>query len=626
MGRDFSRDRRCLILVSPFLFLSMFSPRAAFAWQPPGAADSSAQIMTRGPVHEAFAAPLVHDPKPGPVIDRMPPKPVEELPPDQKPVGANVQWIPGYWQWDAGRNDFLWISGVWRDPPPGCQWVPGYWNEVQGGTQWVPGAWVPIPEAAQSQAAPSPSQSLYLPAPPPSLEIGPSSPAPAAEVFWSPGCWTWQGARYVWRPGFWAAVQPGWVWMPAHFVWTPSGYLFVQGYWDLPIATRGILFAPVYYPSPVYLQPGYVFTPSISIVSSSFTANLFVQPAYSHYCFGDYYAQSFLSVGIVPWFSLTVATGPSYPRFYDPLFSYYSVVNVRRDPQWVTHVREEYIVRRDNVARRPPQTFVEQTRILRAEGPRGGVRERVTVMARPVGEMPQHQREEAHALRLERVNAASRQQWQHRAAELSTFRQERINQEREGARSFATAGGQGGRPIQPRPMNLSGSPIAARSEMAHGGFAQQRLGEGGRRPEMSGVPGHNPTLSHGGEGNAKRSPGIRNQGKPSEMSRAAGHNPPVPRPGLANADRLPGGEVHNNMRQPDLIGRSSREFRTGSVNAAAPSPHLQPMPDPSHVPIQPRPNPSHSPMPRNLNPGGGERRVPAHPTPYQHQRRERGKG
>ena len=86
--------------------------------------------MTRGPVHEAFAAPLVHDPKPGPIVGKTPPKPVEEMPPDQRPEGDEVQWIPGYWQWDAGRNDFLWISGVWRDPPPGCQWVPGYWTSV----------------------------------------------------------------------------------------------------------------------------------------------------------------------------------------------------------------------------------------------------------------------------------------------------------------------------------------------------------------------------------------------------------------------------------------------------------------------------------------------------------------
>ena len=130
------------------------------AAQDPGAPavpdqDQSVQVQTRGPVHEAFAAPVSHDPKPGLVTAKEPPAAVEEMPPDQKPAGQNVQWIPGYWSWDQSRNDYLWISGVWREPPPGRQWVPGYWHQVDGGFQWVPGAWVPVSQpasGAQGQA------------------------------------------------------------------------------------------------------------------------------------------------------------------------------------------------------------------------------------------------------------------------------------------------------------------------------------------------------------------------------------------------------------------------------------------------------------------------------------------
>ena len=118
--------------------------------------------------------------------------------------------------------------------------------------------------------------------------------------------------------------------MPAHYVWTPSGYLFVPGYWDLPVANRGLMFAPVYYPQPVYAQPGFVFTPSISIVGSAVTANLFVQASTNQYLFGNFYAQNFVSVGITPWFSFSFATGR--PVYYDPLFSYYAVINVRQNP------------------------------------------------------------------------------------------------------------------------------------------------------------------------------------------------------------------------------------------------------------------------------------------------------
>src|SRR5262249_56367039 len=136
-----------------------------------------------------------------------------------------------------------------------------------------------------------------VPPPPASLETGPSYPQPTANVTWTPGFWSWQVSSYVWRPGFWAAVQPNWIWMPAHYVWTPSGYLFVPGYWDLPIANRGLMFAPVYYPQPVYAQVGFSYTPSVAIVGSAMTSNLFVSVGTGQYLFGNYYAQTNVSAG-----------------------------------------------------------------------------------------------------------------------------------------------------------------------------------------------------------------------------------------------------------------------------------------------------------------------------------------
>ncbi len=258
-------------------------PQDAPGSSPDQTDSQGGQVLTRGAVHEAYAAPVVHDPAPSPVVPKEPPSPIQEMPPDQKPAGQNVQWIPGYWSWDVSRDDFIWISGIWREPPPNSQWVPGYWHQVEGGSQWVPGTWIPI------SSGPAQSQPSYLPAPPKSLEAGPNTPAPAPNLSWTPGYWSWQGSGYAWRPGFWAAVQSNWIWMPAHYVWTPSGHLFVAGYWDLPLANRGLMFAPVYYPQPVYAQPNFVFTPSISIVGSAVTANLFVQASTNQYLFGNYY-------------------------------------------------------------------------------------------------------------------------------------------------------------------------------------------------------------------------------------------------------------------------------------------------------------------------------------------------
>ena len=79
----------------------------------------------------------------------------------------------------------------------------------------------------------------------------------------------------------------------------------------MPVANRGLMFAPVYYPQPVYAQPSFVFTPSIGIVGSAVTANLFVSAGTNQYLFGNFYAQNFLSVGITPWFSFSIGGRPA---------------------------------------------------------------------------------------------------------------------------------------------------------------------------------------------------------------------------------------------------------------------------------------------------------------------------
>src|SRR4029078_2257878 len=89
-------------------------------------------------------------PAPSPVVKKQPPDPIEELPPDQKPEGDNVQWIPGYWHWDDESSQFIWISGFWRQVPPGRVWVPGSWRAANGGSQWVPGFWQEVNPAPRA--------------------------------------------------------------------------------------------------------------------------------------------------------------------------------------------------------------------------------------------------------------------------------------------------------------------------------------------------------------------------------------------------------------------------------------------------------------------------------------------
>src|SRR5262249_46316675 len=134
------------------------------------------------------------NPLPGDSAPKQPPAPIPEEPPAQKPEGENVQWIPGYWSWDADKNDFTWTSGTWRVPPPNRQWVPGRWEKTDAGWQWVPGFWAPS----------SQNEIPYTTPPPESLDTGPSMPAPDNNSFYIPGAWTYRDNGFLWRPGFWA--------------------------------------------------------------------------------------------------------------------------------------------------------------------------------------------------------------------------------------------------------------------------------------------------------------------------------------------------------------------------------------------------------------------------------------
>src|SRR5947209_3371743 len=76
-------------------------PLSKGATPPAGTGNTAAAqgytVLASGPVHEAYAQPDKQNPEPTPVVPKKPPPPIREEPPDQKPQGDNVQWIPGYW-------------------------------------------------------------------------------------------------------------------------------------------------------------------------------------------------------------------------------------------------------------------------------------------------------------------------------------------------------------------------------------------------------------------------------------------------------------------------------------------------------------------------------------------------
>ena len=274
-------------------------PRGAQPIAQPVQGGDEPEVLAKGPVHEAFAA-TAEAPVASPVVEKQPPDPIEELPPEQKPDGDNVQWIPGYWHWDDDNDRFIWVSGFWRQMPPGRVWVPGSWREVKGGWQYVSGFFQEVaPPPLPNQPAVQP-EIEYLPAPPVSVETGPVVPAPTQTSFYIPGSWVWRG-KYVWRPGVWVEHRAYWIWVPARYVWTPAGYVFCDGYWDYPLATRGVLFAPVVFPRPVLLRPRYVYTPVYVVSEPCMVGALFVRRGHGHYFFGDYFEARYATRGFSAW-------------------------------------------------------------------------------------------------------------------------------------------------------------------------------------------------------------------------------------------------------------------------------------------------------------------------------------
>ena len=339
-------SRRLLPSTVAGLFLAAVA--AAQEPTPPAGGESGVQELTRGPVHEAFGQPSQFNPQPGEVVAKAPPEAVEELPPDQKPEGDDVRWIPGYWHFDDEAKDFMWVSGFWRNIPPGRTWVPGYWNKTADGHQWVSGFW----------SSTTATEAVYLPAPPETLEAGPAGEMPAADNVWMSGVWMWRDTRYLWRPGYWSAGNPNWVWSAPHYDWTPNGYMYVDGYWDYPIQQRGLLFAPVIFGN--RLRPGFVYTPSVYIDPGLLALNLFARPRYGHYYFGDYYAANYASAGIYPWFAF------SNTRLgYDPLYNYTAASYASTNPNWQTDQRAAYYARQKNADARPPRTFAAQRELAK---------------------------------------------------------------------------------------------------------------------------------------------------------------------------------------------------------------------------------------------------------------------
>jgi hypothetical protein len=396
------KDMKTAIMIVIILVLG-FSPLYSVADEPPPMpSQEQPEVLTSGPVHEAFAEPVNLQVQGGLVAPIEPPANIIESPPAERPEGSQYVWVPGYWAWDNDRQNYIWVSACWRAAPPNMYWVPGYWSHVANGWEWVAGFWTPV----------SVQEIQYLPAPPMIVDVPPPGPPPSIDVVWVPPCNYWYAGHYVLRAGYWLHQQPGWVWVPSHHLWTPRGYVFVEGHWDFALERRGVLFAPVYFPRSVYLRPRFVYSPSIVIDIGTLQVNLFAYPRYCHYYFGDYYDNVYLSIGIYPWFECE-----RRHIWYDPFFSY-ARWHHRDEPRWEEHERHEYDIRRADRSLRPARTYheMEMREDRMPEQQRGSIR-----MARPMNDVVASKA----TMRFEQLDTKTQKKITSQTTEVSKFRDKR---------------------------------------------------------------------------------------------------------------------------------------------------------------------------------------------------------
>lgn len=554
------------------------------------------EAQLRGPIHEGFAEAVQLNPQPGEVVSKPPPPAIPETPPDQKPEGEDVAWMPGYWGWDSERGDYIWVSGFWRRLPPGRQWVAGYWNQRGDGSyQWVSGYWAPA-KAAQVE---------YLPTPPPSLEVGPNIEAPSQEHIWTPGVWIYQDGNYTWRPGYWIENQPGWIYTPASYCWTPAGCVFNDGFWDYSFRRRGVLFAPYAFDDPWLASSwfnigwnnwsgfgfglgwgrgwgwgrggwgwgsfggwgGWGFTPRVCLDLDVLPNYMFFRRNCGTYFFGNYYSARCQAAGFRPWFNAGGA------GVHCPIYNYYSAFHRVNNPGWNGAIRNDFQARMANPGLRPPTTFTQQQLAAGnlgrglAQPPRYLRDSQALASQRPMSvTLPQLTRQTARpdaAQRLAAVPTAQRQQLatQARAAQLSAATRQQIDRQaaqlRTGQSPMPTSA------LRSAAPSLTAAPAA--TGVAPGAVAAARHAPIRMNQPSSGLTSRTPVTP---------APSIRitEPGGRSMNDRLSGTLPPwPPRPVTPAGLRGTGSNVPAGITPSGGSGITVRSPNPGSASPARPS-------------------------------------------------------
>jgi hypothetical protein len=200
--------------------------------------------------HDALLTNETQTPRPGDRAraPKQPPELIAERPSGSRPQPRAV-WVPGYWDWEPARAEFVWMGGIWQVPPTGTIWVASRWMRDGDGWYRRPGFWSRRRDAVVATSATGANDRL-----PAWRTIGPPAEhppdmvadAPGPDYFLIPGHFAPDGDQLRWQPSFWTRVQAGWDWIPARWVRRPAGWEFRSGHWarepdgiDLRVTVNG---------------------------------------------------------------------------------------------------------------------------------------------------------------------------------------------------------------------------------------------------------------------------------------------------------------------------------------------------------------------------------------------------
>ena len=265
------------------------------------------ETLGRGPVHEAYAAAGAAQNFSGNHwVTEPPPAALLEIPPGLGTTPTQI-WIPGYWERDPEENNWIWVSGCWREPPIGFGWLPGYWTQVRA-NQWrrVGGVW--------SRGDGDTFSLEYTPAPPQQGSMNGGTPprldprdGRSKGLIFSPAGWDWSGNRYSWRPGRLERFAESQVWQEQRQTWTPAGYIPSDGYIDHRLGARGIAYAPLRpVASGAAPRRNPVADPATEAIQPAgvWNANAWIECSWrdrtGNYYLGDYYSNFWKNSGMVP--------------------------------------------------------------------------------------------------------------------------------------------------------------------------------------------------------------------------------------------------------------------------------------------------------------------------------------